>query len=80
MILNYFFSQKNSVKYLHKVPKFYEQLLSIWYDIHNTEPSNKNEVMDEIIWGNKNILIGNKPLENNLWKSKNICLMMQDCF
>ena len=59
-----FLKYKNEIKYLHPVPKFYEQLLDIWYSIHNKEPMTVEETLQEDIWFNSNILIGNKPIYN----------------
>ena len=47
--------------------KFYEQLLDIWYDIHNSEPVQVDDILQEHIWFNARILIGNKPAYNKTW-------------
>ena len=67
-----FLKYKNEVKYLHPVPKFYEQLLDIWYSIHNKEPMTVQEILQEDIWFNSNILIGNKPTYNKEWDEAGI--------
>ena len=67
-----FLKYKNEIKYLHPVPKFYEQLLDIRYSIHNTEPMTVQEILQEDIWLNSNILIGNKPIYNKQWDEAGI--------
>ena len=59
-----FLKYKNDIKYLHPVPKLYEQLLDIWYFIHNKKPMTVQEILQENIWFNFNILNGNKPIYN----------------
>ena len=54
------------------VLKFYEQLLDIWYSIHNTEPMTVHEILQEDIWFNSNILIRNKPFYNKEWNEARI--------
>ena len=71
-IIENFLKYKNEIKYLHPVPKFYEQLLDIWYSIHNTEPMTVQEIVQEDIWFNSNILIGNKPIYNKQWDEAGI--------
>ena len=44
-----FLKYKNSVRFLQSLPKFYEQLLDMWYSIHNTEPTTINGVLQENI-------------------------------
>ena len=62
-----FLKYKNSVRFLQSLPKFYEQLLDMWYSIHNTEPTTINEILQENIWYNARILIGDKPVFNKAW-------------
>ena len=62
-----FLKYKNRVRLLQSLPKFYEQLLDMWYSIHNTEPTTINEILQENIWYNARILIGNKPVFNKAW-------------
>ena len=45
-----FLSYKNSTKYLHPLPKYYEQLLNMWYSINNCEPATIYETLSESIW------------------------------
>ena len=67
-----FLKYKNEIKYLHPVPKFYEQLFDIWYSIHNKEPMTVEEILQEDIWFNSNILIGNKSIYNKEWDGAGI--------
>ena len=67
-----FLKYKNEIKYLHPVPKFYQQLIDIWYYIHNKEPMTVQEILQEDIWFNCNILIENKPMYNKEWDEAGI--------
>ena len=62
-----FLRDENSVRFLHSLPKFYEQLLDMWYSIHNTEPTTINEILQEHIWYFARILIRDKPVFNKVW-------------
>ena len=62
-----FLKYKNSVRFLQSLPKFYEQCLDMWYSIHNTEPTTINDILQENIWYNARILIGDKPVFNKAW-------------
>ena len=66
-----FLKYKNEIKYLHPVRKFYELLLDI-YSIHNKEPMTVEEILQEDIWFNSTILIGNKPIYNKEWDEAGI--------
>ena len=74
-----FLKYKNEIKYLHTVPKFYEQLLDIWYSIHNKERMTVQEILQEDIWFNSNILIGNKPIYNKEWNEAGIRCIHESC-
>ena len=50
------------------MPQFYKQLLDMWYSINNVEPETISEVLNESIWLNERILVGNVPIHN---KKKN---------
>ena len=59
---------KNDARYLSpSVPGFYKQLLLYWYEIHSRPPDTPNEVLNEIIWNNKHILVDNKPIFLKTW-------------
>ena len=58
---------KNNTAFLHPIPKFYEQLLDIWYDIQNSEPIQADIILQEYIWFNARLLIGNIPAYNKTW-------------
>ena len=62
-----FLSNKNSTKYLHPLPKYYEQLLNMWYSINNRAPATIYEILSESIWLNERILLGNRPVYNKSW-------------
>ena len=62
-----FLSYKNNTKYLHPLPKYYEQLLNMWYSINNCEPATIYEILSESVWLNERILVGNRPVYNKPW-------------
>lgn len=62
-----FLSFKNNVRFLHELPAYYTQLLSMWYSLHNTKPNLIQDVLNECLWCNENILINNKPVYNKQW-------------
>ena len=53
-----FLEYKNGVRFLQSLPKFHERLLDMWYSLRNTEPTTINEILQESIWYNARILIG----------------------
>ena len=59
-----FLKFKNNTNFLHPLPKFYEQLLDMWYGIHNNQPIQLKYILQEYLWFNEYILIGNKPTYN----------------
>ena len=79
-----FLSYKNSTKYLHPLPKYYEQLLNMWYSINNREPATTYEILSESIWLNERILVGNRPVYNKSWIDAGILcikdLLNRNCF
>ena len=79
-----FLSYKNSTKYLHPLPKYYEQLLNMWYSINNREPASIDEILSESIWLNERILVGNRPVYNKSWIDAGILcikdLLNGNCF
>ena len=62
-----FLKHKNNTKFLHPMPQFYKQLIEMWYSVYNIEPLTKHEVLNELIWSNEKILMGNKPIHNKEW-------------
>ena len=79
-----FLSYKNNTKYLHPLPKYYEQLLNMWYSINNREPASIDEILSESIWLNERILVGNRPVYNKAWIDAGILcikdLLNGNCF
>ena len=52
-----------NIKYLptnEHLPKFYQDIISYWQEI--TTPKVKEEIMNQIIWNNRNILVDGKPV------------------
>ena len=60
-----FLQYKNNTRFLH--PKFYEQLLDMWYAIHNNQPTQLKYVLQEHIWFDEHILVGNKTTYHKTW-------------
>ena len=60
-------SSKYNIKYMKIKSDFYRQIISYWYDVHNVNPENISEVIEEILWNNENILINSKPPYNQHW-------------
>ena len=44
----------------------------MWYSLHNTNPKTCLDVLNESLWNNASILIGNRPSYNKKWKVKGI--------
>ena len=44
----------------------------MWYSIHNTTPETAHDVLNENLWKNKSILLGNMIIFNKLWKRQGI--------
>ena len=55
-----FLIYKNSIIYLYPLPKYYEQLLNMWYSINKREPVTIYEILSESIWLNERIHVGIK--------------------
>jgi len=68
---------KNDIKYIKPKSPFYKQVLEAWYRFHSVSPVNVDEILQEIIWNNKFIVIGNKPFMHKKWYDKGI-LYIQD--
>ena len=41
--------------------------MDIWYSSHNVEPILPGDILNESLWYNERILIGNKPVFNKIW-------------
>ena len=68
-----FFNYKNDERFLNKdIPLFYRQLSQHWYELHNTDPVQKNDILNEIIWMNRSILIENRPVFYKSWVKQGI--------
>ena len=70
------------VKFLPKtLPKFYKECLNEWASYKETHISTPSNVLNEIIWNNKFICIGGKPLFKNKIAKKGIiklCDLLND--
>ena len=73
-----FLTYKNNTRFLQPLPQFYKQLLDMWYSINNVEPETISEVLNESIWLNERILVGNVPIHNKTWIKAGI-LTIKDC-
>ena len=58
---------QNNTRFLQPLPQFYKQLLDMWHSINNVEPETISEVLNESIWLNERILVGNVPIHNKTW-------------
>ena len=68
-----FFKYKNHEQFLDgKVTDFYRQVIGCWYDLYCAEPKSKEEILNECLWNNAKILIGDKPVEYKTWKRHGI--------
>jgi len=61
----YFISRCNfkpsDISYDH-LPRFYCDCLTAWSTINNKRTSSNSQVLDEILWNNQFLIIGDKPL------------------
>ena len=57
-------THKNNTRFLQPLSQFYKQLLDMWYSINNNEPETISEVLNESIWLNERILVGNVKTHN----------------
>jgi hypothetical protein len=44
------------------IPPFYQEALKIWAELTTLNPTTDNEILNQIVWNNKFILIGNKTV------------------
>ena len=51
-----FLKYKSNTTFLHPLPKFYEQLLDMWYSLNNCDPTTINEILSESIWLSERII------------------------
>jgi len=66
-----FLQYKGDVKYLN-MPSFYKQLFQYWFEIHSRPPEGPTEILDEILWYNKRILVDNRPVFFKTWNEHGI--------
>ena len=59
-------------KFLQPLPQFYKQLLDMWYSINNVELETISEVVNESIWLNELIIVGNVSIRNKTWTKAGI--------
>jgi len=62
-------------KYLEGVPKFYREMLDYFKELKDLYQN--HEVQNTILFNNKNILIGGKPVFYREWFSKGIISIEQ---
>lgn len=58
---------------------FYKSLMKVWDKYHGFEPSTNWEVRKEILWQNKHILSGNRPLDRRDWAAAGIVHVSDLC-
>ena len=49
------------------LPEFYKQIINYWQEIASTTPHSKNEVLSQIIWNNRFIMINKKMVYLPRW-------------
>ena len=69
---NLYSNCKYDVKYFEKLPNFYNEILKYFSDLKALYNSNLTSNRDIILFNNKEILIGRKPLFNKEWFAKGI--------
>ena len=52
--------------------RFYKQLFDVWHEIHIREPDNTNEILNETLWCNHLIQVGDKPCCFSEMKEKGV--------
>ena len=58
---------------LTKVPAFYKTALTVWQDLHSKAPRSKaEEYTSEILWNNRFIKIGGRPIFYASWHEKGV--------
>ena len=63
-----FLSYKNDINFLsNSIPLFYKQILAYWYELASRPPETGDKMINEIIWNNKRILVGNNPIFWENW-------------
>ena len=63
---------KYDAKYMDNVPPFYKQIFQSWYELYCLNPVTIDEISHEILWLNRQILIGNKPVIFKEWRNAGI--------
>ena len=51
----------------NNLPEFYKQIINYWQKIASTTPHSKNEVLSQIIWNNRFIMINKKMVYLPQW-------------
>ena len=64
-----YFRHNITSTHLYSTPTpFYSQILDNWDELHSINTKkNRNEILNEKVWFNKDILIDNKPIFYRLW-------------
>ena len=71
--LKYKFNETHTVQ----LPLFYKQIMQYWIEIHGTEPLCTNDILNEHLWFNRYIIVGEKTVFYKQWNQKSIN-MVQD--
>ena len=68
-----FLSYKNEINFWSNLnPLFHKQILVYWYELAFRPPDTGDKMINEIIWNNKRILIGNNPIFGENWMHSGI--------
>ena len=60
-INHYLMCPINPKHIIHPIPTFYRQVLAAWFELYK-EPTTLKEVLSEVIWLNKNILVADNTI------------------
>ena len=63
---------KLDIKYVKFHSKFLKQVMECWYNFYSKEPLSSHETANMSLWNNKYILVDEKPIQYNSWKSAGI--------
>ena len=72
-ILSMSFKNKNMFPIIEKIPQFYQDVIIGYCKSKNTlKPTNKSELINCDLWGNRNLMYKNECMFNRNWISSNI--------
>lgn len=57
---------------LDNFPPFYKDIFNKWFNFYCTEPTHPFEILNEPLWNNKYITVGNNTVHNKQWEKEGI--------